>query len=133
MARVTPGAIGAAAALAAALGAGAAAPARAEIVNLVCHPSFGNVLPKVQYLTIDMSAATVTPWGTGRRHDPSLQYPATITDNEVTFETDAREVGRGHDFKLNRLTGRLEAYSNELGLTEIYDCRKAATETAPLF
>jgi hypothetical protein len=111
---------------------GAAAPVRAEVVNLVCSPTFGMV-PKVEHLSIDMSAGTVTPWGTWRKHDPNLQYPATITDTKVTFETDGREVGTGHDFTLDRMTGKLQSYSHELGLTQTYNCRKAATESGPLF
>jgi hypothetical protein len=113
--------------------AAAPKPAHAEVVSLVCGPSIGNIWPYSEFLTIDLSAGTVVQWTSLHAHRQTPPTPATITEDEVNFQTGSEGSNSGGDFTLNRDTGKLVVYSYENQTQRVFKCEKASATHAPLF
>jgi hypothetical protein len=133
MARSGVLALGLAAVLAAGAALGAAATARADTVELACSPSWGNIWPNSEFLSIDTTAGTVQQWTNLHSRKAAAVNSAEITDTRVQFSTGAASSGQGGDFTLNRITGRLDEVLHLNQLERSFSCRRTSENQAPIF
>jgi hypothetical protein len=122
--------------LAAVLGAAAAfaaMSAQADTVDLACSPSWGNIWPNSEYLSIDTTAGTVLQWTSLHSRKGASPNSAEITDTHVRFSTGASSTGQGGDFTLNRITGRLDEVLHLNQLQRSFTCRRTSENQAPIF
>ena len=112
------------------------APAQAETITLTCSRTasdqasliqmgYPTTAATVMHVTIDTVASTATdgatyPGDTGPDH--SVTYPATITDDMVTWSTPPDEDGDKATRYFNRKSGDLNTVDPE-GDSTVWNCR----------
>jgi hypothetical protein len=100
--------IGLAVVLSAAVSQGLLTTAYAQTVDLSCTNSLNKDVSL--YVSVDMSAQTVSWWGNSQTRDKATTANATITDSQVTWERNSESLGRvvwTDRHTLDRSTGSL--------------------------